>query len=131
MIIDITNEILTELKTELNNIAEVNTSYPNKEFIGKRVTVEEIYNITNDATRDSGGHKTNTIALEVKIFTTGNTRMTDAKSIRNKVDNILNGKYRMSRDDGRPMPSQYGNEIYTYVLRYSFVIDTNKTIYRR
>lgn len=129
MIVDITNEVLSRLKTELSN-GTVLTSYPSTTPDFPCVIVEELNNNSYDGSKDSSGNHHSDISIEINIFTTGMKRMTDAKTVRNSIDAILSDEYGMKRDYSRPTPNMDTN-IYRYVMRYSAIVDTNKTIYGR
>lgn len=129
MIIDITNQVLTDIKNELSDIA-VLSSYQSNISSFPIVIVEELDNSAYMDTKDSGGFQHSSIAFSIEIYTKGNKKMSEAKHIRNKIDEIMSNDYGMSR--GRPtiIPNYLDNSIYRYKLNYTGIIDKNKTIYR-
>lgn len=129
MIIDISNEIFTVLKTNIT-AAKILLSYSSTSPTFPCITFEELTNNIDVSTVDTSGEHYNMIALEINIFTNGETQVSDAKTLRTSVDNILSGTYRMSRDFSSPTPNYQDANIYKYTMRYSFKIDKNKTIYR-
>ena len=129
MIIDVTNEVLTRLKTELTGI-DVVTSYPNYSPDFPIVTLTESSNITDRGTIDSSGQTHSYISLEVEIYTIGSRRMSKAKEIRTQIDTVLSGEYRMIRTFSNAIPNFLDTNVYRYKLIYSFRIDKEKTIYR-
>lgn len=130
MIIDITNELLTNIKTALDGIADVGTSYNEEVNTFPYVTFVELTNDSNDATFDTGGEKHNNMSFEIEIFANGSSRMTTAKEIRNTVDGVLTPKG-LKRTFSQTVPNFLDNKIYRYVLRYSCVVDESKQVYRR
>lgn len=127
MIIDISNELLTDLKLELNNVL---TSYPSSTPNLPCVIVEETSNTIDGATKDSSGAKYCNIEYSVEIFTDGNRRMSEAKRIRGIVDSIISAKYGMIRVVGQSVPNYLDENVYRYVLKYIGKINKNKVIYR-
>lgn len=127
--IDITNEILTKLKLELVDI-DVKTSYPTGKSVFPCVVIEEIDNSHFTSTKDSAGFHHSNIGFEINIFTIGTAKMTSAKKIRNQIDNLIVGTYGMNRNVSRPTPNFLDENVYKYTMRYSGVIDNEKTIYR-
>lgn len=129
MIVDITNEVYTELKNQLVGIT-VLTGFPETQPNFPCVTIEENSNTIRPDTIDTSGEKHNVVRLDINIFTNSKTKMQDAKNIRNSIDEILSGTYRMNRDFSDVIHNYADSSLYRYVMRYSFTIDNNKTIYR-
>ena len=127
--IDITNEIYNKLKIDLPSV-NIQTSYPIETPKFPLVTFEEIDNSTYRATKDTSGFNHSSIGFEVNIYTTGTSKMSSAKTIRNQIDSILSGFYGMPRTTSRPVPNFLDGNIYRYTMRYSGLIDKTKTIYR-
>lgn len=127
--IDITNEILTELKLNLKNV-NVLTSFQSTVSKFPTIIFEELDNSNYLPTKDTGGFQHSSIAYSVEIYTRGSKRMSDAKKIRDNVDDIISSKYGLTR--GRPMivPNYLDDTIYRYRLTYTGLIDKTKTIYR-
>ena len=130
MIIDITNEVYTNLKTALVGITVLPT-YPESVPIFPCVTFEELTNTTNVNTIDTNGEEYSDVSFEINIFTNSTSKVTDAKAIRGQVDAIMSGQYRMTRGFGGQTPNFLDTNVYKYTLRYSCTLDKNKTIYRR
>lgn len=130
MIIDITNEVYTNLKTTLTDVTVLPT-YPSTIPVFPCITVEELTNTNNTDTHDSAGDHHSDASIEIYIYTNGEDRISKAKSIRNRIDVIMNDNYNMLREDSRPIPNPADLTLYRYVLRYSYTIDSNKIIYRR
>ncbi len=131
MIVDITNEVLTDIKTALRVIdVVVLSSYQPKVVKFPVVIVEELDNSAVIETKDSSGFQHSNIAFSIEIYTDGSKKMSKAKDIRDEVDVIMSGEYGMTR--GRPMilPNYLDNTVYRYKLRYTGTIGKNKTIYR-
>jgi hypothetical protein len=129
LIIDITNEIFDTLESSLTGVT-VLPSYPETTPSFPCVIVEEISNTSLSTTHDSAGDHHSEVSIEINIFTTGDTKTSDAKTIRNSVDSILSGTFNMSREESAPMPNYADSGIYRYVCRYSAIVDSNRTIFR-
>lgn len=131
MVVDITNEILTKIRTLLPNVS-VLTSYPNNptstEF--PFIIVEESDNSTDVSTRDSSGFNHSNIAFRIEIYTKGNKKMSDAKRLRNSIDSILSDELGLARGTPMVVPNFLDNTVYRYVLNYLGKIDKDKIIYR-
>lgn len=130
MIVDITNEVYTNLKTALVGIT-VLPSYPSTTPVFPCVLFEEMTNTSNLATIDTSGEKCNDVSFEVNIFSNADNKLTEVRAIRKQVDTILADGYRMTRMFGGATPNFMGTDSYRYTLRYSFTIDNNKKVYRR
>lgn len=130
MIVDIYNEVLTKLKTDLTGVNVTSTVNPEKPDY-PQVTFAEKNNNEHKSTIDSGGVNHNEISFEVVIYTIGNTRMSDAKAIRGLVDGVMSGHYKMARDFSDEIPNLGNAPVYRYIMRYSTLVNTNKVIFRR
>ena len=130
MIVDIFNEVFTNLKTTLADIT-VLPSYPSTTPVFPCVLLEEMDNISNLTTIDSSGENYNDISFEVNIYTTGTNKRTESTTIRKQVDSIMSDEYHMTRNSSGATPNFMDTESYRYTLRYSFTIDENKKVYRR
>lgn len=130
MIVDISNIILTDLKTTLGDNVTVLTSY--QPIIPKfpTVLVEEIENVDDLATKDSGGVKYNNISFGIEIYTTGSRKISESKSIRNTINSIISQNYGLSRTFAQSVPNFVDENIHRYKLIYTGKIDSNKNIYR-
>lgn len=129
MVVDITNEIITKLKTKLVGV-QVISNYQNLLANFPTVLVEEMDNSAYLPTKDSGGFQHSSIAYSFEIYTKGSKKISDAKKLRNKIDELMTDEYGMTR--GRPtvIPNYLDNEVYRYKLTYTGLIDKNKKIYR-
>jgi len=131
VIIDITNEVLTKIKTELGTmVSEVSASYQPTSPTFPIVTVEELNNLGDVTTKDSSGEQYSNCSIEINIFTIGNSKVTTAKNIRNKIDLVCSDFYGMSRDFSQATKNYLDDSIYKYTLRYSFRVSKTKKIYR-
>lgn len=130
MIVDITNEVLTQLKTLLPNVT-VLTAYPETAPSFPCVIITENSNTSKYDTVDTSGNKFCDVSLEINIFCTGKTKMSDAKAIRNSIDGLFSDTYRMGRVFSDEIPNYIDTTVYRYLLRYEFSIDGNRTIYKR
>lgn len=130
MIIDITNQMRSEIKSLLPE-ADVTTKFQEDTPVFPVVTVDELSNDTVMESFDTAGEHHNDVVLEIEIFTTGGTKMNQSFMIRQKIDGLLSGTYRMRRVFSSATPNFADTNVYRYTLRYAFKIDENKTIYRR
>lgn len=128
--VDVFNEIYTKLKTTLTTVNVVK-AYPEKDAVFPIVVVSEISNTINLDCVDSSGEKASDISFEIGIYTNSTTRETDARKIRNSVDDVMNGYYKFNRESANPVPNYADRNVYRYVMRYSATINKNKVIYRR
>lgn len=130
MIVDVLNELYTEIKATLTGIT-VLPSFPSTAPAFPCVIIEEDYNQTSAEHVDTAGEKINDVSIEINIFTNTDSKVHDAKQIRNSIDAILADKYRMSRTFSDNVPNFSDTTIYRYILRYSFSVDGNRKIYKR
>lgn len=130
MIVDITNEIYTILKQNIGS-ATVLSSYPDITPTFPCIIIEEISNTDNYDSVDSGGSNHSAVSLEINIFSNAQNKITEAKNLRNQVDAILSDTYGMTRNYSGTIPNFTDASLYRYVMRYSFLVDENRTIYRR
>ena len=129
MIINVTNEIITLLRNRLTGVT-VSASYNSSKPDYPLVIVSEGSNTSNIGTRDSSGEKYNDILLEINIYSNAKNKVTQVEGIRNAVDEILSDELGMPRTFSGVIPNVDGN-VFRYVLRYAFLIDKNKKVYRR
>lgn len=129
MIVEITNEIFDNIKTTLSDVT-VLTSYTSGSTNFPCVSFEELGNETDLDTIDTSGENFNDITFEINIFSIAKNKSTEAKLIRNRIDNIMSGQYRMTRTFSDPTPNFADGNIYRYTLRYNTKVDINKTLYR-
>lgn len=128
MIVSITNRIRGELITLLpdvriyDSIDDEITSFP-------CIVLEENTNMENLATRTSGGNQHTQSIIEINVFTTGNTKKSDALDIADSIDDLLSGEYRLPRIMGEPI-ANLDKSIYRYITRYSFLIGNDYKVYR-
>lgn len=125
MIVDIVNEIYTNIKISLPDVNVLSSFQPT---VAKfpTVVIEEVDNSVHISSKDSGGFKYSNIAITVEIYTTGSAKMSDNKRIRNKVDEIMSDNYGMTRGQPVVIPNYLDNRIYRYKMSYTCIID-NKT----
>lgn len=130
MIIDITNEVFTNLKAVLVGIT-VLPSYPSSTPVFPCVLLEEMDNTSNLGTIDSDGESCGDISFEVNIYSNSDNRATEIKSLRKIVDTLMADGYKMTRNFSAKTPNFMDTDCDRYTMRYDFTIDENKTIYRR
>lgn len=130
MIVDIYNEVYTNVKTTLSDLLVLN-SYQSDTPTFPCVVIEEITNTADENTIDTNGEKYNDITFEVNIFTNSEQKISESKDIRKRVDAIFSDEYRMHRGFSGQTPNFADTNVYKYTLRYSFKIGQDKIIYRR
>ncbi len=129
--VDITNELLTEIKEELTDCHVISSYQPTTPKF-PTITVESSDNSTHSGTRTSSGFTHSNIAFKITIYTKGSSKQTDAKMIASDIDVIMCGKYGFNRGVPSQIPNYLDNEVYRYLLNYYGVINDNtKTIYGR
>lgn len=130
MIVDITNEIIDIISTALPTVdvlsanPEIATSFP-------CMVITELENTSALAYRSSSGDEYSSIGIKVEIFTIGDTKTTDAKTIRNSVDSILADEYSMNRSFTGEVPNYSDKNIYRYTMIYDCTVNDRKQIFRR
>jgi hypothetical protein len=130
MIIDIAYEVYTKLKTDLVGV-EMGTTFLETPSTYPFITFSEVSNTSTRDTRDSNGEYHNDVSFEVNIFTIGDDKKSQAKSLRILVDDVLSGYYGMEREFSDEIPNFGDQSIYRYVMRYGCLVDKNKVIYGR
>lgn len=130
MIVDITNEILTDLKNTITD-AKVISSYQPTSTVFPVIVCEETDNVSDETTKDSSGFTHCKITLSIEIYTNGPNRMSKAKALRSSVDAIVSDKYGLSRISQQPVPNFNDSDIYRYQISYVGSVDKNKKIFRR
>lgn len=129
MIVDLYNEIFTQLKTTHN--LNVNPEYDDEAPTFPVVVFKESANLDDEEHKDSSGFNYADLAFEIQIYTDGPSKMTEAKAIRNTVDGLMSGTYGMNRSLAQEVPNYIDRRIYRYVLRYECKANYNKQIFRR
>lgn len=127
--IDLVPQIITILKSELENV-NIKSSFDGTHSKFPIVVVSEVENIINMNTITSDEAKTYNVSFNINIFDIGNKRKENVKLIRDKIDLILNNKYKMNRNTSQEVENYIDNTIYRWLLQYSCVVDNNEKIYR-
>lgn len=130
MIVDIFNEVYTELKNEIPN-ANVLNDYPFKVSKFPTIVIEELDNTVDGNTVDSSGFNHTNISFRIEIFTKGNRKLSDSKKLRKSIDDIMSGKYGMERIGNNRIKNFIQDEIERLQLTYVGKLDKNKRMYRR
>lgn len=130
MIIDITNQLFTEIKNTIKECT-ILSSYQNVIPSFPTIIFEEINNTSYKSTKDSSGYNHSLISFKVEIYTKGNGKAYQSKKIRDKVDKVLSDKYGLNRDESKSIPNYLDENIHRHIMIYSGIIDKNKTIYGR
>lgn len=129
MIVDISNEVFTNLKTTLTGITVLN-SYPSTIPTFPCVVFEEISNNTDPDTIDTSGENYSDIVFQIDIFSESESKSSEIKAIRESIDNIMSGLYRMTRGYSGRTPNYLDEAIYRYTLRYNARVSSDKKIFR-
>lgn len=129
MIKSLKNKIRYDLQSELSGIT-IYTDYPDGTPTFPCITLHEISNMDDLDTRDSSGTTHVDTTIEINIYTTGNSRQNDAMEIAYDIDDLLGGQYRLPKTMDEPVPNYADVSVYRRVMRYSFKISRNNTIYR-
>lgn len=128
MIVDIVNDIITEIKAEYPSYT-VLQEFPERTPNFPCVLVDEQSNIVNQNTLDSGGYHHSNITIKVEVITKGTGKITSAKKIRKEIDDILAGKYLMERFGSNRVPNFTDTSLYVLRSTYRGIVDKNKRIY--
>ena len=96
MIVDITNEIVTSIKTLLPTVT-VNTSFNVAVKKFPCVTVEESANSTYTESVDTSGEKHNRVSFDINVFDESTKKMSVVKGLRNQIDTLMTTTYGMTR----------------------------------
>ena len=129
--IDIENQVFTELKTKLlaeKSNLKVDSVFQNTPSSFPFVSCEMIGNSKSLSLNDMcGGEKGSNITFEIHIYSKSSTKKTEAKEISQIVDEYFNsiGFWRQSY-----VPFQ-DNETFRIVLMYGAVVSKNHITYRR
>lgn len=133
MIVSITNEIITKLKTEIPNLT-ILREYPQTTPKFPCVIISEGDLEVDIGTLDSGGYQYNNYEITFDLYTIDDGtfgKIEIANKLRVEIDNILSGEYGLQRIGGNPIPNLGDVNIYRYRMTYIGKLDKNKTIYRR
>ena len=69
--------------------------------------------------------------IQFDIFTDGDLRTSDARSIRDTIYTCIETNFNLNLDFSDTMPNYSDNGVYRYIMRYTGTIDKNDLIYRR
>lgn len=132
--IDIENEVFTKVATALREqfpkiTVESVTTYSPSKF--PFVCIEEADNYSYLLTRDTGSNENHAIVVyEVNVYSNkANGKKAEAKAILAVVDYVMNG-LGFTRLTKTPINLDDATK-YRVFARYSAVVSTDKTIYRR
>lgn len=128
MIVDISNELYTEIKNALTTVT-VKKNYP-KTLPNFPCVVMTFSTSTDRATIDSSGETHNLQLIDINIFTQSESSNEDVISIRKNIDEILGNKYRMTRAMDEEMENYADPTIDRWIMRYSYIISSGNKIYR-
>lgn len=90
------------------------------------VTIDETSNI--DVDLDSDSAKYARVEYRVQVFTTGDSKRTDARDIFSKIDTLLQ-KY-LRKISYTTTPEIYNSDVYCIEVTYRGVVDSNGTFYK-
>lgn len=127
--IDIFNEVYTNIKTELKNVNVVR-QYPLTKTKFPCVVVTDTSNIVVEETVDTQGVHHSLCSIEINIFSNRSTKYNDVTDIKNKIDTLLSGTYHFNRISCGEVPNYSDLNILRYVLRYDFIVGDDGNIYR-
>lgn len=94
------------------------------------VVVDEGDLPTDMTSFDSGGFHHTQYTVTMDIYTEGTGKITKAHKIRNDIDSIMSGEYRLQRVFSDSIPNMGDLNVYRYRLSYICKLDKNKTIFR-
>jgi|SRR6056297_1343551 len=129
MIVDVSNQIFSELFTLLDGMATISRPNQDNPLEYPYVTFDDFDNGDIAESKDTSGVKYTSIGFEIQIYTKGDTRMTDAKELRLLIDEKLSGEHGFLRTTSQKIPNLRDDSIYRYVIRYEGIVDENEKVY--
>lgn len=90
------------------------------------VTIDETSNIDVDIDSDSPRYAR--VEYRVQVFTTGDSKRTDARDIFSQIDTLLQ-KY-LRKISYTTTPEIYNSDVYCIEVTYRGVVDSNGTFYK-
>lgn len=130
MLVNLYGEILTVIKTTLTDCKVIGT-FPSISPSFPLIIVTETVNDTLLSTVDTSGEKHSDITISFEIFSNAEDKINEVRDIRGRIDAIMADTYRMSRTIVGEITNFADPNIYRYIIRYSGVVDSKKTIHRR
>jgi len=130
VIVDIYDELFDNLKRTITDATFLQT-YNEEALEYPLVVVSEKSNTDEVGTKDSSGYNHCLLMFQIDIFSTGDSKVSISKGIRNQVDAIMSGQYGMAREFSDEVPNFLDRSIYRYTMRYVCKIDENEVIYGR
>lgn len=128
MIVDVANELYTDLKTTVTS-ATVYKQRPLKVPVFPCVTLSFSTPI-DSTTIDSSGENYNLITVNVNIYSDSEQFNTEIWNIRKEVDARLADFYKLERNVDEELDNIDPN-LYRWVMRYDGVVSSDSVIYRR
>lgn len=129
MIAEVTNELFTLVKSTLTD-ATVLPTFPDSEPLFPCVTIEEKSNDNHADSHDSAGDHHCDCTIEISIYSDAENKVSVVKGLRKRIDSLIDSSFNFNRDSSESIPNFLNKHIYRWVMRYSYTIDKNKTIYR-
>lgn len=127
--VNVQNQIFNSVKQKIEeNFSSVNvqkdfqpttTTFPT-------ITFYEIDNSELEHTLDYTQRKSN-LAFQIDIFTIGGTKESQAKSISQVINEVMENKFHTKRVFSNPLPNQ-DKYIYRFTMRYSCKIDEERLL---
>lgn len=127
MIVDIEQELYTLLKTNIEY--KITDMYPTSITSTPIIVISEYTNNTNLETIDSAGEQTNIVYITLELFCSGNKAKSIIGDMTNKIDTLLTG-LNFTRVSNQYVTNFADRNVVRKVLRYTFIVDKNKKVYR-
>lgn len=131
--IDIENEIFTEIATKLRSEFEgifVSGEYVKSPSSFPAVSIVEFSNVVYRNTMDTHGEVHDRLTYEVNVYSNRATgKKSEAKAIVKTIDSVFVGKG-FTRRVMSVIPNQQDSTIYRITARYSAIVSKEQTIYR-
>jgi len=128
MIVDISNEVYTELKDKVSS-ATVYKRRPRVEPVFPCVILS-FATQTETSTVDSSGETHNFITVNIDIYSQSTTFNSEILTIRKEIDSVLADYYKLERTLDEEMDN-IDPDIYRWIMRYDGVASSDNIIYRR
>ena len=129
MIEEATNELYTLVKSTITD-ATILPAYPSSTPIFPCVTIEEKSNNNHSNSHDSAGNHHADCTIEISIYSNAENKVSVVKGIRKRIDALIDSNFNFNRDSSDSIPNFLDTDVYRWVMRYSYTIDSKKTIYR-
>lgn len=125
---DLKPDIITAIKNAEPTL-KIYGSYPFKKPTFPCVIYERLNNTTYEETHDTAGNHHNEVSFQLNIYSNSESG-SELERLSNLIDNEMM-KFGFNRGYASEMGDMMFQNVRRFVLRYNYVLDENKKIYRR